>query len=298
MRLDIEQDTQEWLNLRKEKITSSDASILMGNNKFGGNSPYLLWQKKMGLADDPMPTNKMMEGSEMEDIILEIFETQTDKKLIRKDGMIDKPVYQSDEHPWMIASLDGQINEKEYVEAKGGEKAYQEAAKANIPDYIYDQVQHTMLVKGFDLCHLCFYRVGKDLIHMTVNADKEYQQNILKAELEFYQHMKTCTAPEDTTALVVEDTEAYDLALYYEDAYTRSKAVEKELDIIAAKLKKYAKERSVKIKGTNVSVIKVRSSFITDWNRVQIAYSITNEDLRNYKKEKAGYDKIEVRAKK
>lgn len=126
---------------------------------------------------------------------------------------------------------------------------------------------------------------------MTVKANKEYQKKILKAEQEFYEFVKTCTPPPEKDLLVVEDG----LAVMYEELYQVCKENTRQLEEIAERLKEHAKDQSVQFKNCNVRIIKVRGSMTTDWKRVQVAYAITDEDLMRYKKEKAGYDKIEVK---
>ena len=63
---DLEQGSPEWLEIRKTKITSSDASIINGSNTFNGNSPFKLWQQKVGIEEREPVNERMLEGSRLE----------------------------------------------------------------------------------------------------------------------------------------------------------------------------------------------------------------------------------------
>src|ERR1700752_2200587 len=93
--LNVEQGTQERLELRKTKITATDAIVIMGASNW--KTKVHLYHEKLS-NDPPMPSNERMKrGIDLEPVARDLFTIQTgifmEPKVIVKD--------------WTMASLDG-----------------------------------------------------------------------------------------------------------------------------------------------------------------------------------------------
>ena len=103
------QQSNEWLELRKNKIGASDAPVIMHVSPW--KTPYQLWEEKLGLKES-FSSSAMKRGLEMEESARKAFEKET--------GLVVFPqVLFHKEHEWMMASLDGiDIEGKNIVEIK------------------------------------------------------------------------------------------------------------------------------------------------------------------------------------
>src|SRR5688572_26054998 len=96
--IDLEQNTPEWLEFRRTRLGASDACIIMGVSPW--NTPYQLWEQKVGLKENDATNDAMRRGTQMEDEARQAF--------IKETGIFIKPkVKVSKNHEWIIASLDG-----------------------------------------------------------------------------------------------------------------------------------------------------------------------------------------------
>lgn len=96
---------EEWLRIRTQGIGGSDVSILAGINPY--KSIYELWKEKTGQSE---PSEGQSEfayfGSVLEPIVKAEFMKRTGLKVRAKNMIL-----QSTDYPFMIADLDGIIND-------------------------------------------------------------------------------------------------------------------------------------------------------------------------------------------
>ncbi len=179
--IELEQGTQLWLNWRHSGIGASDASTIMGENRF--KSPdELLHEKKYKI--DTKPNEKMRKGTELEPKARSLYQKNTKKEV--------QPIcIQSNSYSWLKASLDGISNDYEtLVEIKCGQSAYWQAAKSIVPDYYFGQLQHLLMVTGLNSLDYWCYWPGEKGILIKVNRDNSYIKRLFKQEEIFYQSMK------------------------------------------------------------------------------------------------------------
>ena len=106
MRVELDQNTTEWLEFRKNRIGASDASVIMGASPW--KTPLELWKEKIGLQEESYTSMAMQAGKDLEEIARPIV-----SNVLNCDF---KPaVYVHDEYNWMMASLDG-IDRFRFVE--------------------------------------------------------------------------------------------------------------------------------------------------------------------------------------
>jgi predicted phage-related endonuclease len=198
----IEQGSQEWLDIRFTKITGSDAAIIMGNNPWKSREQLL--QCKRGLIVEEI-NQKMLEGQRLEPIAREIYENMTDvemkpsihvgtcelESLDRVPELFMKEKYWEPlKYSWAMASVDG-LSTDGYLllEIKCGKKSYDQAKKGFIPDYYLDQIQHCLWLTGAEACDYMAFNQGKEPVYMRVEKNLNYISEMIEKEYEFYQEM-------------------------------------------------------------------------------------------------------------
>jgi putative phage-type endonuclease len=182
----IKQRTKEWLEWRSEKVTASDAPIVMGV------SPYKkidkLWTEKIKCYESP-PNMYMKRGNDLEEIALEKFEAET--------GLTMFPmVAVHDTMNWMAASFDGVTLEQDaIVEIKcNGNKNHSLAEYGKIPDFHNAQIQHQLHVSGLEFAYY-FSFDGNSGIILEVKRDQSFIEIMLEKEFEFWNCLQNLTPP-------------------------------------------------------------------------------------------------------
>lgn len=184
---DLEQGSREWLDFRKDKISATDASIIMGTNPY--KTPLKLWRQKMGIDDPDFVNPAMLRGSALEPKARKAFEEWYDLDL-------EPVVIVHDSIPWIMASLDG-YDGRHLLEIKcPGEKVYAECKAGNIPKYWLTQIQHQLICTGLTWAYLYIYD-GTDGFCREVEFDEENAQALLTAEAQFYRRLQEFDPPED-----------------------------------------------------------------------------------------------------
>ena len=179
------QGTPEWLALRKNKITGTDAAIIMGSNPW--KSKKQLYHEKISLDHQSISNERMQRGVDLEPIARDLFSLEM--------GIVFYPYVGV--HDWAMASLDG-INElgTMAVEIKcPGAKTHQLALNGLVPDYYYPQLQHQMWV--CDLHYIYYYSFdGRNGVKIRVERDEFYIQEMIAEEYKFYLCLLNKTEPE------------------------------------------------------------------------------------------------------
>ncbi len=135
---------EEWLELRRTGIGSSDCSAVLGLGKYG--SPFSVWADKRGHSQPEDETEAMMWGTLLEPVIraelarrldVEIAECKTLRSLTR---------------PWQLYNPDGIIASlNALVEIKNASAwLASDWQDGEVPDHAELQVQHGMAVTGAD----------------------------------------------------------------------------------------------------------------------------------------------------
>jgi len=183
----VQQNTSEWLELRKGKIGASDACVIMGVSPW--STPYALWEEKVGIRENRVPTRSMQRGNALEKEARECFTKMTG--ILVMDMVKFHPKFD-----WMMASLDGiDMDGKEVVEIKcPGEEDHDMALHGYIPPKYYPQLQHQMEVAGIDKMHYFSYD-GQEGALVSVPRNEKYIEDMIRKEKAFYQCMMTLEPP-------------------------------------------------------------------------------------------------------
>lgn len=159
----MEQGTKEWLDWRKDKIGASDLPVIMGASKW--STPHKLWREKLGFV---VPHEKIFlfaKGHAVEEFARGV--------ISKKLGIELRPcVYQSDEYPWAIASIDGADEAtKTIVEIKyASHDDHETARNGQVPAHYVHQVQWQLYVTRYDKAIYASYH-DSEIITLEVTRD-------------------------------------------------------------------------------------------------------------------------------
>jgi len=185
------QQSQEWLEMRRNKIGASDAPVIMEVSPW--KTPYQLWEEKLGIRKENAKTQAMQRGLDLEEKARTCFENKMD--LIVLPQVIFHP-----KNHWMMASLDGMdVEQKHIVEIKcAGKEDHQMAKEGKIPEKYFPQLQHQMEVTGLDMAYY-FSFDGEDGVIVEVSRNTKYINELVQNEGKFYKCMQDFLPPKLST---------------------------------------------------------------------------------------------------
>lgn len=274
-----EQNTQEWLEWRKNKIGASDAPIVMGKSPW--KTPHELYEEKIGLKNDFRETTAMARGKALEPYALESF--------CNHIGVVLAPkVFVHPKHEYIIASIDGvSADGKTAVEIKcPGVRTHVLAMEGKISDHYQIQMQHQMEVLGLDSIYYYSYD-GDDGVVLTLNRDQNLINDMLQAEHEFYECIKSKTPPEDKRFRL--DEEWVKWSCLWKELQEEKKRLEAK--------EKECRENLIELSdgssyGNGIYVSQIEKKGSVDYSKIPVLKTI---DLEKYRKESSKYWKIGAR---
>ena len=156
---------QEWLSGRLNGIGGSDASAVVGMNPYKTNIE--LFEEKTGrrVPEDISEKPYVIYGKKAEEYIRELFRLDYPEYQVEHHEF---RILQSLSHPFMQASLDGELTDQEgrmgILEIKTTnilQSMQYEKWKDRIPDNYYIQVLHYLLVTGYEFVVLRAHLVSE-----------------------------------------------------------------------------------------------------------------------------------------
>jgi len=187
IQINIEQNTPEWLELRRGKIGASDAPIIMGASPW--KTPLQLWKEKLGLSNSSYMNPAMKRGHDLEEKARKSFQEMS--------GIYVEPaVFIHENHDWMMASLDGiDFSRTKAVEIKcPGQKDHEMALQGIIPEKYYPQLQHQIKVCSLEFIYYFSFN-GESGKIIEVPRDDKFIAGLLKKELEFLKLLRDLESP-------------------------------------------------------------------------------------------------------
>lgn len=176
-----QQRSLAWLKWRRDKVTATDANVIMNKNAYKSIGELL--DEKLGIRAPDEENEAMARGNALEDEARTAFELET-------GYMMFPQVCIHASIPWMVASLDGLTIEKDAaVEIKcPGVKVASKTFDTNtIPEYYIPQLQHQMAVTGLKAIH--YFSYCPDDRYTTTLAcfrDDAYIEKLIEREKKFY----------------------------------------------------------------------------------------------------------------
>ncbi len=182
----------DWLEYRKQGIGGSDASVVCGINRY--KSPVELWMEKTNQLQAQEAGEAAYWGTQLEPFVRAEFTKRTGIKV-----NLANYILQSEEHPFMLANLDGNCEVLD-VGTCGFEAKTASAYKAGewedtIPDEYMLQVQHYMAVTGYAGFYIAVLIGGNTFKWKFVERDEELISMLIELETIFWNHVQDCTPP-------------------------------------------------------------------------------------------------------
>lgn len=175
---------QEWLRQRTHSIGGSDASIILGLNKW--KTPFELWLEKTGQSDlEDTSGEAAYFGNILEDVVAKEFEIRSGKKVRRNNFMLKHP-----EHDFITANIDRKIvGEDALLECKTASAFLAKDWEGEIiPAPYLVQVQHYLGVTGYEHAYIAVLLGGQRFMWKDIERDDELIQMIFDAEVHFWKH--------------------------------------------------------------------------------------------------------------
>jgi len=270
----MKQNTQEWLEFRKQKIGASDASIILGINPW--KTPNQLWEEKLGVVSNDAASWNMKRGIELEPIARNLF--------MKKTGEFVFPeVIMDDTYPFLIASLDGiSFDKKTVVEIKcPGKTDHDTALSGKIPEKYYPQLQHQCYVAKVEKVFYCSFD-GANIAIVECHADRDYIKNMIEKEIEFYKCMTEFIPPTMTERDYTKRSDALWVraSQRYIEAKSKSNEIERELEEARQGLLQLSNEMSSR--GNGIEVRKCTKKGRIDYQKILDSVNI---DVEKYRKD-------------
>lgn len=267
----IAQRTDEWYNLRKQRLTASDTAQAIGKGKFG-NRDQLINKKVMEMRGESPPFKVMAPmkwGIMFEPMAMRCYTSQNDNVMVYEFGMIPHP-----EVTCYGASPDGITALGIMTEIKC---PYKRKITGEIPDYYELQMQGQMAVCNLKEC---------DYIECDMQVFESYEDYSVMVEDSIANHGIICEFLKDNVT-------------YYE--YSDPLLTPKQANVWARELSSREMKRDAAIQLVRIHYWKLRRMFVKRvyfdqgrwddlvpqiehfWNSVLHAYSeTTNEVMCNH----------------
>lgn len=183
---------QDWQAYRQEQTTKpviggSEVATVLGVQPNYAKAPFILWLEKTGQKEPDKPDNDFIKwGNILEPVVRKQFAIETGFKVYQNNFVL-----QHDEHPFMIANIDGEVQDpnqtgRGVLEVKTtSEWNNKEWDGEKVPVAYMAQVQHYLAVTGYNYAYIVVLIGGNKLRWFFVQRDEEIIKAIIEAEKEF-----------------------------------------------------------------------------------------------------------------
>ncbi len=180
---------QEWLEVRKQGIGSSDAATACGLNPY--MSMLELWMVKTGrvkqnIEDESSGHAPLYWGKQLEPLVAEYYSMHTNHKVRRVNAVLQHP--DPDKH-FMLANLDYTVigsDEVQILECKTAGEYGAKLWRDGVPLYVLCQVQHQLAVTGKQAAHVCVLLCGHETKIYKVTRSESVIEHLINAERYFW----------------------------------------------------------------------------------------------------------------
>ena len=179
----------QWLQVRKQGIGSSDAAAACGLNPY--MSMLELWMIKTGRLQQSDQSTKshylpLYWGNKLEPLIADYYQHKTGHKVRKVNAVLQHP---DADKGFMLANLDYAVtgsDEVQILECKSvgewGTKLWREG----VPLYVLVQVQHQLAVTGKQSAHICALICGHEAKIFKVERNAVVIERIIVSERIFW----------------------------------------------------------------------------------------------------------------
>ncbi len=181
----------EWLDVRKRGIGSSDAAAAVGLNPY--QSQLELWLNKTGRSNLLPQVDPNDEGSPMywgalvEPIVAAHYTRRTGRRVRRINAVL-----QHHEQPWMLANIDREVvgaGDVQILECKTAGINGARLWRDGVPEYVQLQVMHQLAVTGKQAADVAVLLGGQELQIHRIERDEELIANLIELERQFWDYV-------------------------------------------------------------------------------------------------------------
>ena len=190
---------QQWLDVRKQGIGSSDAAAAVGLNPY--QSQLELWLIKTGRdADLAKPdaedeSSPMYWGNILEPIVAAHYTKHSGHKVRRINAVLQHP---EPDKSWMLANLDYAVvgaDDVQILECKTAGEYGAKLWREGVPEYVQCQVQHQLAVTGKHAADVCVLICGQEIKIHRIERDEALIAKLIELERRFWHYVLTDTPP-------------------------------------------------------------------------------------------------------
>jgi putative phage-type endonuclease len=188
-------DRDQWLEVRKGGIGSSDAAAAVGLNPY--KSPLELWTEKTGRGpvneehagfDDPRYW-----GTLLEPYVAIAYQQKTDRRVRKINAVLQHPAF-----PFMLANIDREVvgsPDVQILECKTAGEFGSRLWRDGVPEYVQIQVQHQLAVTGKAAADVAVLLCGQQLEIFRIERDEDVIARLTVLEARFWEHVESDTPP-------------------------------------------------------------------------------------------------------
>ena len=190
---------EEWLEIRKRGIGSSDAAAAVGLNPY--KSQLELWLEKTG-RDTGLPKtdpdddeSPMYWGNVLEPIVAWHYGKRTGNKVRRVNAVLQHP---DPKMSWMLANIDREVigaDDVQILECKTAGLNGARLWKEGVPEYVQLQVMHQLAVTGKQAADVAVVLGGQHLEIHRIERDEDMIARLIELERTFWTYVETDTPP-------------------------------------------------------------------------------------------------------
>jgi putative phage-type endonuclease len=206
----------DWLEVRKTGIGSSDAAASVGLNPY--QSQLELWMVKTGRGaalpqvdpnDDSSP---MFWGSLLEAFVAAHYTKKSGNRVRKINAVLQHP-----EHTWMLANIDREVMASRDVQILECKNAGRNGAKLwrdSVPEYVQLQVQHQLTVTGKAAADVAVLVCGNEYRCYRIKRDEALIARLIQLEAKFWDYVTQDIPPpadgSDSAAMALQALYPYD----------------------------------------------------------------------------------------
>lgn len=188
-------DREQWLEVRKGGIGSSDAAAAVGLCPY--KSQLELWMEKTGRTpvEDAPPgmDDPRYWGTLLEPYVAVAYSQQTDRKVRKVNAVLQHPTF-----PYMLANIDREVvgcPEIQILECKTAGEWGSKLWRDGVPEYVQLQVQHQLAVTNQQAADVAVLLCGQSLEIHRIERDEEAISRLMVLEARFWEYVTTDTEP-------------------------------------------------------------------------------------------------------
>lgn len=190
---------EDWLEVRKQGIGSSDAAAAVGLNPY--KSQLELWLEKTG-RDGNLPKvdphdeeSPLYWGTLLEHIVAAHYTKRTGNRVRRINAVLQHP---DPALPWMLANIDREVTgapDVQILECKTAGINGSRLWRDGVPEYVQLQVHHQLAVTGKQAADVAVLLGGQHLEIHRIERDDRLIARLIDLERQFWHYVESDTPP-------------------------------------------------------------------------------------------------------